>query len=472
MFGPPNSESGPFKLSPFLAILNSREVAWGLIIIYFLGAFTFSWLGLARFVNLLYPASAFVLGVFLYFRFPGLYLGFTWWVWFISPLVRRFVDFRSTFTDPSPVLVAPYLVTLMTFYTVIKYLPRTFRTEGLPYFISLSSIIFTLFLGLINHPTAKVLEQFLALALPLTFGFHLYINWQHYPAYRDSFKRVFLWGVFIMGLYGVVQFCTAPEWDIQWLLNSDYQSGGRPQPFKLRVWSTLNSAGPFASVMMSGLLLMLDEVGKLRGPASLLGFLSFLLSQHRSSWLSWAFGFLNIAGASRPQKQIRLIISMGLLVLLVLGLAGLDQFSGIISDRFESFLSLEDDGSGLARQAEYAEFLVPALSQIVGYGLGGLGHDSGILFFLLNFGWIGTVLYFGGLCLPIVRIYQSTYVRRDDFLIVSRAIVLCILIQMPTVIATQGPQGMILWSCVSLGLAAERYYSNHEKIEALRLIGE
>jgi len=166
VFQSTNSGVNQSKYSPFLSIINSRNVAWGLIVFFFVTSFGLPWLGLARLINFYFPVGSLLIGVYLYFRFPILYLGFTWWIWLISPFLRRIVDFRSSFTDPSPVLTAPFLVTLVTFLTVLKFLPRALKTgDGLPYALSLASILLTLCLGLINHAVPKVIEQFLNLSL-------------------------------------------------------------------------------------------------------------------------------------------------------------------------------------------------------------------------------------------------------------------------------------------------------------------
>ncbi|MCM1982385.1 O-antigen ligase domain-containing protein [Lyngbya confervoides] len=450
------------SFSPFARAIATQEFAWLLIALF--GITTLGGIaGAPRLVNLLYPLEALLLGLFLYLRFPILYLGLTWWLWILSPLVRRLVDYRSAFTQPSPVLLAPILVSLISGLTLLKCIPRMNQLGGLPYLLALSSICFTYALGLVNFSFLDATEQFLDLLIPLTFGFHIYTNWQLYPQYKQNLRRVFVWAVIVMGGYGVFQFLTAPAWDAYWYVNADYVSGGQPEPFAIRVWSTLNSAGPFAGVMMSGLLILLDVPGPQKYLASGLGFMAFLLSQHRTSWLGWVLGILTITGSSTPKRQIKLLITLGLLVLFVIFLANLDLFSEVISSRFGSFLSLEEDGSGRVRREEYAEFLTPALSQIVGNGLGGLLHDSGILYSLLNFGWIALLIYLGGLFLPLLRLFQSKYAQQDMFLIICRSIPLSILIQSATVVSFLGVYGFLLWVITSYGIAGDKYYFNLEK---------
>jgi hypothetical protein len=85
-----------------------------------------------RLLNLAFPLGTFAVGVFLYLRYPILYLGFTWWVWFLTPWVRRLIDYQSGWTDPSPVLLAPSLVTFVTLATFVRHLPNRITRVAYP----------------------------------------------------------------------------------------------------------------------------------------------------------------------------------------------------------------------------------------------------------------------------------------------------------------------------------------------------
>ncbi|MGL5806140.1 MAG: O-antigen ligase domain-containing protein, partial [Xenococcaceae cyanobacterium] len=105
--------------------------------------------GAGSFVNFAFPVSALGVGVFLYFRYPILYLGFSWWMWLISPFIRRLADYRSDFTDPSPILLTPFLVTFVTFLTVLKNLPKFYLLDSLPCILSLLGVIYGFIVGMI-----------------------------------------------------------------------------------------------------------------------------------------------------------------------------------------------------------------------------------------------------------------------------------------------------------------------------------
>jgi hypothetical protein len=86
-------------------------------------------------------------------------------------------------------------------------------------------------------------------------------------------------------LYGVVQFVVMPPWDRIWMIGTDLQSIGRPEPFSVRVFGSMTMPGTFAVVMEVGLLLLLSAEVRGRLPTLVLGFIGLLLSRIRTAWL-------------------------------------------------------------------------------------------------------------------------------------------------------------------------------------------
>jgi hypothetical protein len=88
--------------------------------------------GAVRILRLAFPVGFFAVGMFLYQRYPILYIGFTWWIWFLTPWLRRLIDYRSGWDEQPIVLLSPFLVTFVTFTTVLQHLPRAYRQGSLP----------------------------------------------------------------------------------------------------------------------------------------------------------------------------------------------------------------------------------------------------------------------------------------------------------------------------------------------------
>lgn len=416
--------------------------------------------GAGKILNLAFPAGAMAIGLFLYFRYSLLYVGFVWWIWFLSPLVRRLADYPGSFTEPSPILLAPYLVTLITLLTLWKYFPRANNQGQLPFVLAAFSVFYGYLLGLIQVSPVKATAEFLEWIAPILMGFYLYVHWQDYPTYRQNIQRVFVWGVLITGVYGIFQFLVAPAWDCFWLINADMNSIGRPAPLEIRVWSTMNAPGPFASFMMAGLLLLFVNKGPFKLPAMVVGYLSFLLTLVRSSWGAWCLGLMILASSMNLKFQVRLIVTALVLSILIVPLVTVEPFAGAIQNRFETFSNLEDDGSGEARKEMYSEQLGPALTRVVGKGIGSPGFDSGFINTLLSLGWLGTLFYMGGLFMLLFSLFQGNKQRIDPLINACRAIVFPLFVALLFGSFMVGIPGVLLWGFSGLGLAAIQYHKH------------
>src|SRR3569833_3248376 len=66
-------------------------------------------------LTLAFPVLAIATGLWLYFKSPARYVGFMWWLWFLSPEVRRLADWsKGSFTPTSLIQVAPLAVTMIS----------------------------------------------------------------------------------------------------------------------------------------------------------------------------------------------------------------------------------------------------------------------------------------------------------------------------------------------------------------------
>lgn len=420
-----------------------------------------------------FPAGACAVGVFLYFRYPVLYLGFTWWIWFLTPLVRRLIDYRSGWQEPNPVLLAPFLVTLVTFVTFVRHLPKSYHQGSLPFVLACTGVFYSFFVGIVNTTPTAVIVPLLNWLTPILFGFHLFVNWRDYPNYRQNIQRTFFWGVLLTGAYGVVQYLVAPEWDRFWMIKTELLTFGTPERFGIRVFSTMNSPGPFAFVMMAGLLLLLNGEGALRFPASGVGYLAFLLSLVRSAWVGWLVGFITLVTSLKAHLQMRLIITILVMGLCVLPLTTMQPFSSVIQARIESLSKPKDDVSYNARSETYDRSLNLALSQGVGVGLGSIDRynnlilDSGVLEMLFTLGWLGTIPYISGIVLLLFNLWQSSNGRFDPFVGAARAISTGAIVQIVFGNMLLGISGMVFWGFLGIGMAGIKYYQ-HQRITRLK----
>ena len=309
-----------------------------------------------------FPVVALLAGAFLYRRNPVMYVSFTLWLYFLSPFVRRIVDYRSSWMNPNPILLAPLLATCLTLPYLLKGINEAwFRGGTWPFTLSLAGITLGLFSGLfVNKDLNDVLAAYLNWLAPICFGYYVMC----FPSDRDDLKRnlirTFVAAALLMGIYGIYQFVQAPVWDSNWLdLMTDGDIAvsvmGRPEPFGLRVWSTMNSPGPFSTVMTAALLLVFVDPRRLRIPAAVAGYASFLLSLVRSGWLGWAAGLIAVLTSSR-KYIFRVLLTLGVGLLLFLPALLFEPIADVVQTRLQTFQSIGDDESANERADEYVHF--------------------------------------------------------------------------------------------------------------------
>ncbi len=445
--------------------------------------------GLGSVLSYLYPLAALCAGLALYRRYPALYLGFALWLWLLTPGVRRLVDYQAGWEPNSPVILAPFLVTALTSFTLFRHLPKLQISRYLPVGLVLLGVAYGYAVGLLNAGTFPATFDLLNWVIPVLLGFYLLVHWRLYPDFRRVVQKTFTWGLVVLGAYGIAQYFSPAPWDQYWMENAPIGSIGFPEPLEVRVFSTMNSPGPFSVVVMAGLLLLLARGGNrgggyLRWPAVVLGVGSFLLSLVRSAYGGLAFGMLYMA-ARTPRLRLRLLGALAVAAVLSLPLLLVGPVAETVSSRLETIADLEDDVSLLARLDFYRDFAPQAFLNVAGDGLGStglstrLGGDSGDLGGLGNFdsgvmnvpfvlGWPGTLLFVGGLSWLTARALtrrgaERGPVRKDSFAGASQAVVASVLVQLVFANFLLGVTGVVFWVFLGLALAARTYHR-----EALR----
>jgi hypothetical protein len=450
------SEMPPNKgwLKDFFQPSFAWIVTLGLVITTILGVLA----GAGKILNLAFPVAALGVGIYLYFRAPILYNGFTWWVWILTPFLRRIIDFRIGYTEPSPILLAPFFVTGVSIITLVQQFPNARRFGGVPFIMAIGGVLYGFLIGLINIPsTFQVIRQFLDWFTPLTFGFHLSANWRNFPNYYKNTQRVFVYGTLVTGLYGVFQYLTNPGWDVLWMVNSgqgDYKEGEG-----FRVFSTMQSIEPFTAFMAAGLLMLFTDRGLLRFPASAFGYLSFLLTLGRSAWLGWLGGLMILISSLKAKHQMRLFVVILLMSALAIPVVTSGPFSEKISGRIQTLSDVKNDNSFQGRQENMIASFERDLFNVLGSGIGLGLADNAFLGLFFSLGWIGVSLYVSALVSLSLKLFLNSENKLNLFSSTARAIVASCLIRMPAnSTSILGVGGVILWGFLGLTIASQKHY--------------
>ncbi len=422
------------------------------------------------------------IGVFFYCFNQQWYIGFSLWLWFLNPLIRRLIDYRAGLDPVNPVILAPYAVTLITIYTFLKkavFLDKKYLNAFTFLFIGLW---YGYVVGVVKNGLASSSYDLLTWVVPVFFGIHLFLNYKQYPLISKTISLVFMWGVFIMGVYGFIQFIHLFDWDRNWMILSNSFNLGSADEFNFRVFSTLNAPAYYVVVVLAGLFLLFNCRGFLVPLAAVFGYGTLFLTQIRRGWAMAFLGTLVIFITADWKLRLKIIK-----VLLIAALA-ISSFLAFnvnidltrVEKRFDSFHNITEDKSINTRILFLCELSWRFLTHPVGEGLGSVGQptrlanvnrekagwrakstkafDSSAMHILFALGWPGALLYLLGFAFLVAEALKRKWGRGNYFEIITKTIIFIIAIDIFFCRALLGVAGVVFWSFLCLSLAAEKYY--------------
>jgi hypothetical protein len=435
---------------------------------------------LGKLLILPFPIFSIAIGYLLSNKFPPLYIGYTFWLWFLAPAIRRIIDYQSGYFTPGPWHLVPLLVTSISLLTFFQYLPKLSHKEIVGFALPISGVFYGFLIGLVNGlPIGKVVMELFSMVGSISFGFYIYRHWQEYPSIWASLEKTFLWGTICISGYGIFQFLAPPEWEA-FLLNSEFGNltFGRPVPYEIRVFSTMNSPQACACGLSTALLVLIaSRPSPIKLPAIVFGALTLLLTLARTFWLGFLVGLLALIPFLKMRSQLRLLAIVAIAGFFVVLLATDESFFDVISKRLDSLSNTSDDASLGDRRSAFFKFLGFALTRVIGFGLAGTdvlsvdnfaAGDSGILYILISLGLFGSIPYFIGLSSGIIVTYQLHSRKNDDFISSTKAIVTSFFFFF-FFIAINEFFGLAVWSFIGIGLAASRYYTQIEQKNLIKL---
>jgi hypothetical protein len=453
----------------------SAFLGWMAILVFCVGVAIILLIGRGGLLDIAFPVMGTAVGAILFFTSPRLFLGYAWWLWFLTPEIRRLADFQGGWNPVNPLMLTPLLVSGMTAVTVLRR-AAALRAKSLfgfvPLFIALT---YGTFVGIVTTGAAVALYSSLVWAVPVLMAVHLAVHVEDYPTHRATLINTFAWGALVMGAYGLVQYFVAPSWDTYWMIVSDQLTQGAPYPREIRVFSTMNSSGPFAFVISAGLLLLLIDDRRLRLPMAATACASLMLSLVRAAWLGGALGFIYALSCLTPRRRLQ-ALTVVLCAAFALGVTFLTgSVAETIGNRFDTLTNLQDDGSFQLRREFYTEFLSRAVTNVVGAGIGATSYvtrlgnygeisggfygDSGIMQVPFVLGWFGTFLYVGGIAALLGYGLAGRVPKRDPFLGIAKAIVVMVLAEMIFENTLINVMGCCFFTFLGMCLAARRYHA-------------
>ncbi len=454
-------------------------LAGGVLLLCLSGFAFLYWSENAALLQYVYPAAAVTVGALLYVARPSLYLGFVLWMWFVTPFVRRLIDYQSGFSFISVVMLAPFLVTAISAFTLLRYGGLLQQPRYRPIGLVLLGLLYGYLVGVARVGVYGATYDALLWFTPVLLGFHVLVHWKEYPLCRQVVRSTFTWGVLLLGSYGILQFIVLPAWDAHWMIGANMASIGKPVPFGLRIFGTLNAPGPFAVTMVVGLLLLFDGRGLLPRFAAVPGYIALLLTLVRSAWGGWVLAILFLVVRLRGHLRGRLVVVLAAGLLLSLPLLVMyNPITERVQSRAETLSDLGEDGSFQARTNLYRYASATALTNPVGAGMGSVGKaakasegaaesfESGVLAIPYVLGWPGTLFYGLGLILLCTQALKARAESTDQFAMISASIVFAFSGMMLLGNMLIDIKGVMYWSFLALVLAAHAYYEDANDADA------
>lgn len=305
---------------------------------------------------------------------PG-YLEFVLWLWLLTPWLRRVVDFKGSYDGESPVLLAAPLASLVAFVPGLLSRGHLHRDFSRLLGVAVVAYTYAFCVGLIRFGPTPAAVGAVTWFAPLAIGLWVAVSPVDDGALERALLRTATLGALVIGAYGAYQFFYLPEWDAHWMRNVELVSIGRPLPYEVRVFSTMNAPAPFAMVLGALLVVTTASVSRLRVPAAVLGFVSFGLSLVRTAWIGMAVALLVLLTSGRARAVRTVVFTLAIPVVLLLSVEGPAQ--EVVSDRLDSTVrEVEQDTSFADRMNSYRQSIPRALTNPVGNGFGGYGSAA------------------------------------------------------------------------------------------------
>jgi hypothetical protein len=390
------------------------------------------------------------------------------------------VDWRTAYTDQSPMLVAPFVVSAVAAIALVYRARDLGRRGGVAFACALAGIFFGTVYGLVRYSPFDVGRGVVNWAVPVVFGFFLYAGRERYEELRDAFLRSFVGGAVVASVYAVVQFFVMPAWDETWMLGLKDSVFGQPFPREVRVFSTMNAPVVMALFAMAALLMVLAMVviepgRKRRWVETVVGVVLLValgLTTSRAFWLALLFGVGYLAWSVTGRARMRLAGAAVVFAVLAGAATAVPGIHETLVARLKSFQSGTSDVSASARIEGHQQALVRLATEPMGEGMGSTDvdhatdgsddsigpHDSTVLELLYSLGGPGTLVYGIGMIWGLGTIFvvreRRGALEMDAFGVGVRAILFAVFAQMLLNSILVAAPGLLIWSCMGFALAA------------------
>ncbi len=394
-------------------------------------------------------------------RSPWLYITMSLWLWSVTPLIRRLIDFHAGFDPVNFVLGVPEFVALMMVPSILNSRELMRQRETLIGLFIAVPILYGVGVSFVQGQIVTGVVGSADWVGPVLIYFYVIANWRRIGEFQPVFTSFLNINIAVIALYSLIQFVAPPGWDVAWVTNSGVMGADLPVPFGIRVFATLNSAGILAAWAGSAMLLFLAFKNRITPILVPLCAIIVILTYVRSAAGAVLVSYLVAALLGRGGIFKMLFTGVvGVTALLVVISAVLPQVNDLIVKRATSVEDLSHDSSASERQNIYQKTPAAIAAAPFGVGIGAVGRgavaasgdsdadlsviDSGPLGIYLPLGWVAGSAYILGIILMMVQSVSAARLTRSPAAIALTAAAFSVVALLPFHNVT-GLQGLMLW---------------------------
>ena len=435
----------------------------------------------SKLLIVLVPFLSLTIALYLHRRHRSYYVGLVCWLFFLTPFLRRLIEFKIQDTTASFVMISPFLACMAGLAIFRDNWSQLLSPALRNTLYATSAIAYGAVVGLLSNPKVAAIQDIFGWISPICFALYIYAQREHLNELLSSLRTNFIYGVLLMGLYGIYQFFFVPPWDVFWMENSALTSIGFPEPMEVRVYSTMNTPQPLADYLVCGLMLGITSTRWIRFLSMPVALLVLGLTMSRSGWGGCVLGFIVLGLSLTARQRMRIVSLLVICIVLVAAAVQIPQVNEILTRRLQTLTNIEEDGSFNDRVQNQQEAIAAFQSSPFGLGMGADAHsrndgssygvpqtsftigDNGIEEILLSFGWCGSIVFligFGGAVLTSLR------TPRDPELMAVKALLVSMVAQMPLMGIFPGANGFLVWSSIAICLG---WKDNHAQEPLLSL---
>lgn len=402
------------------------------------------------------------------------YLLLTLWITALTPLIRRLIDQQAGWDATNVVLTAPYVIALPMLPSVMQRIGMVEKESVLFPGIAGLCLFYGFVVSLMKGNLTPAVIGSADWGIPLLYYFFILVHGDRLPDLLNRLPQFVAINMLLLGGYGIWQFVNPPGWDQLWMKSAEVGAFGIPEPYMVRVFSTLNSAGPFSCWMMVLIVLSFGFKSRLTPIARLAGVMALVFTTVRTSWGGLAIALLIIILSSGRKATksalgaIFAIIAVGSLI------TAFPDINDVISARIATFGDLKDDGSLLERQDISSRMLGLIADTPLGVGLGTLGRgviadptqgvftgpiDNGVLEILGSLGWLSGVVYLIALVGTLLTAMRGACAFSPLRRVTFAAGAAC-LAALPITNITTNVTGIFMWIMFALTMAMAGSHAN------------